>query len=303
MHANLSALSGNTRGVLWIVLGMTLFTFINALFKHLGGELPMATVMFLRALCILLLIAPFALRQRAAAIRTRKPGLHLGRMVFTSLSAACALYALAHLSLGEVTVYALTTSIWLIPLGLIFLNEAVRPMRWLGVAVGFAGVWVVAQPEISAVNWALLAALTGALADAALGVLLKRGANSESTLAIIWWTYLGQLLAFGLFAGFAVPSLLATQWLGLLLLGGISIACMQCFVLGYRAADASLAETGCFSGLIVGPLLGWLMFGELLGAYYWIGALLLTAGILIALFEPDWRSLLRRLRPRSRHPA
>lgn len=154
MRAIFSSLSSNTRGVLWIVLGMSLFTLINALFKQLGGELPLVSVMFLRALVVLLLVAPMALQRRAMAIRTRRPGLHFGRMLFTSLSAVCAIYALGQLSLGDVTVYSLTTAIWLIPLGLVFLGEVVRPLRWLGVAVGFAGVWVVAQPEMVGLNWA-----------------------------------------------------------------------------------------------------------------------------------------------------
>lgn len=287
------ALPAKVHGVLWIVLGMSLFTFINAIFKQFGAELPLASVMFLRAAVILLMIAPWALRQRAAAIRTRKPSLHLGRMLFTSASAACAIYAVGRLPLAEVTMYSLTTCIWLFPLGLIFLGEKVRPMRWVGVAVGFVGVWMVAQPTVSGLSLAVLAAIGGALADAFLGVLLKRGANSESLLAVIWWTYLGQTLVFGAMAGFALPDLALMQWLGIALLSAVSIACMGCFKRGYQLADASLAETGCFSGLAVGPLLGWLMFGELLGANYWLGALLLTGGILIALFEPGLAQLRR----------
>ncbi|QNM96081.1 DMT family transporter [Chitinimonas koreensis] len=294
MNAMLLRLPPNARGVLWVVLGMSLFTLVNALFKQLGEGLPLASVMFLRALAILALIAPFALRRRGAAIRTRKPGLHLGRMLFTSISAGCALYALTRLSLGEVTVYALTTSIWMIPLGLLFLGESVRPLRWLGVAIGFAGVWLVARPELGGWSWALAAALAGALADGGLGVLLKRGAGSETALAILWWTYLGQLLVFGGLAGFAPPALALAQVLGVLLMAAASIACMLCFVRGYRVAEASLAETGCFSGLLVGPLLGWTMFGETLDAHFWLGAALLTGGILVALFEPDPRKLWRR---------
>lgn len=292
MRTYFNQLPSSARGVLWIVLGMSLFTTINALFKQLGGDLPLPTVMFLRAITVLMLIAPFALRRRAAAIRTQHPALHLGRMVLTSLSAACAIYALSHLSLGEVTVYQLTTSIWMIPLGLLFLGEAVRPMRWLGVAVGFVGVVIVAQPDISGINLALLAALAGALADGGLGVLLKRGSGSESMLAIMWWTFLGQALVFGAMSGFVLPAMDARQWLALGLLGSISIACMSCFVRGYRATDASLAETGCFSGLVIGPLLGWALFGEVLGSHYWAGSALLIGGILIALFEPDWRKWL-----------
>ncbi|MBV8660043.1 MAG: DMT family transporter [Burkholderiales bacterium] len=293
MNAPLNTSPSSLRGILWIVLGMSLFTLANALFKHLGADLPMTTVMALRAATILLLLAPFALRQRGRAIRSQRPGLHLGRAAFTSLSAACAVYALSRLSLGDVTAYALTTAIWLIPLGLIFLGERVYPQRWVGVAVGFGGVLVIAHPTLSGPLLAIGLALLGAASDGVLGVLLKRGANSESALAILWWTYLGQFLVFGTMSGFTVPHLALAQILPTLLLGGVSIACMLCFVQGYRHADASLAEIGCFSGLIVGPALGWLMFRETPAPGYWLGSTLLAGGIAIALIEFDWRRVLR----------
>jgi len=291
MNAAQAPFPSSLRGVLWIVLGMSLFTLANALFKHLGSQLPMATVMWLRAGMILLLVAPVALRRRARAIRTQRPGLHLGRAAFTSLSAACAVYALAHLSLGDVTAYALTTAIWLIPLGLIFLGERVYPQRWVGVALGFGGVLVIAHPTLSGPLLAIAAALIGAASDGALGVLLKRGANSESATAILWWTYLGQFGVFGAMNGFALPHLALGQWLPVIVLGSVSIVCMLCFVQGYRHADASLAEIGCFSGLIVGPALGWLMFNEVPSSGYWLGSALLAGGILVALIEFDWRRL------------
>ena len=271
----------NFLAVLWVVAGMSCYSIVNALLKQLSLQYDGQMLMWPLCLMVLALIAPWALRRRAAAIRTRKPWLHGLRALFNTLSAIGTLYALKHLSVGEITAYQLTTPIWLIPLAMLFLREAVRPIRWLGVLVGFAGVWLVANPDVS---------------DAMLGVLLKHG-QTETPLAIIWWTYAGKATIFGLLAGFGVPDFTAAGWALLALTAMVNVTCMLCFVIGYRTADATIAETGSFAGLLVGPLAGWLMFGETLGSQFWLGSAVLTAGILIALFEPslkwpwEWRAV------------
>ena len=112
-------------------------------------------------------------------------------------------------------------------------------------------------------------------------------------LAIVWWTYAGKATMFGLLAGFTVPDFTMTGWALLGLTAMVNVGCMLCFVIGYRTADATIAETGSFAGLLVGPMAGWLMFGETLGPQFWLGSAVLAAGILIALFEPNlkwtWR--------------
>ncbi|HEY9102519.1 DMT family transporter [Chitinimonas sp.] len=283
----------NILAVLWVVAGMSCYAIVNGLLKQLGRQYDSQALMWPLCLAVLALIAPWALRRRAAAIRTRKPWLHALRALFNTLSAIGTLYALKHLTLGEITVYQLTTPIWLIPLAMLFLGEAVRPMRWLGVLVGFAGVWLVASPDVSqGVNLAVFVALACAISDALLGVLLKQG-QTETPLAIVWWTYAGKATMFGLLAGFTVPDFTMTGWALLGLTAMVNVGCMLCFVIGYRTADATIAETGSFAGLLVGPMAGWLMFGETLGPQFWLGSAVLAAGILIALFEPNlkwtWR--------------
>ncbi|WP_374354074.1 DMT family transporter [Chitinimonas sp.] len=289
----------NFRAISWVIAGISSFTVIGGLTKHLSAQHSGTAVLWVGGLLTLLLAAPWALRQRARAIRSQKPGLHLLRALFNTLSALCALYALPRLSLGEVTFYQLTTPIWLIPLALIFLGEAVRPMRWLGVAVSFAGVWIVAAPGFDAgISLAVMAILASAVSDALLGVLLKQGQH-ETPMSMLWWTFSGKTLLFGLLSGFALPQFSATDWLLLASMAVLSLACMLCFIHGYRSADATVAETGSFAGLLVGPLAGWLMFGETLGNHYWLGAAVLTAGILLALFEPalPWRAVVRNAKP------
>jgi drug/metabolite transporter (DMT)-like permease len=284
----------NTISVAWAMTGMTFYVLYNAVLKLLNTHHDAAQVLWVTSATVLALAAPWAMRQRGAAIRSTKPWLHVLRAVLNTLSALGTLYALRHLSLGEVTLYQLTTPIFLIPAALLLLGEAVRPLRWLGVLIGFGGVWIISAPDFSSgLPTAVLVVLACAISDALLGVLLKQGQN-ETPLALLWWTYSGKTLLLGWLTGFTLPHFNVSEWLLLLLAASLSISCMLSFITSYRTADATIAETGSFIGLLVGPLAGWLMFGETLGAHYWLGAGVLVCGLLIALFEPDWRPWLRR---------
>jgi drug/metabolite transporter (DMT)-like permease len=52
---------------------------------------------------------------------------------------------LGYLPAGRSAVLAYTTALWLVPLALV-VGEAVSPRRWLGVAIGLAGIVVLADP-------------------------------------------------------------------------------------------------------------------------------------------------------------
>jgi drug/metabolite transporter (DMT)-like permease len=289
----------NALAIGWILLGMTCYTLLGALMKHLARHHADFTILFFANLLTLVLVSPWALRRRAAAIRTRRYTLHGLRILFNALSTVGTLYAVQHLAIGELTVYQLTTPIWLIPLALLLLKEAVRPVRWAGMLLGFAGVWIVAAPDFAhGIQLAVIVALACALSDALLGVLLKQ-ADSEPPLAILWWTHFGKTGVFGLLTGFALPVLTLQDGLRFLGMAFANIACMFCFITGYRAADATVAETGAFSGLLIGPLIGWLMFGEVMGVHFWVGAAVLLAGLLVVLFEPDPHRWIRRAADRA----
>jgi drug/metabolite transporter (DMT)-like permease len=274
-----------------VVIGMSSHVMNSALLRRLSELHSGFAVLWLSSLLLLLMVAPWALCERGRHIRSARPLLHVWRALLSALSALCVLYALPHLSLGEVTLYQLTTPIWLIPFALLLLGESVQPYRWMGMLIGFAGVAIVTGPvDLQGFKLAVIAALASALSDAMLGVLLKKASRDESPRALLWWTYVGKTIIFALLAGFEVP---AMQWkeLGwLILIAVTAVVTMTCFILAYRMADATVAETGTFSAVVAGPLLGWLMFDETTGPRFWLGAAVLTFGLLLTMFERPLRT-------------
>jgi drug/metabolite transporter (DMT)-like permease len=96
----------------------------------------------MRALVALILLLPVVLATRGRAIKTSNFKLHLIRGVLLAINVFCSTYAVTRLALAEANAYGLSTSLFLLPLGALFLNERAHWLRWVGGAIGFAGVLV-----------------------------------------------------------------------------------------------------------------------------------------------------------------
>jgi drug/metabolite transporter (DMT)-like permease len=67
--------------------------------------------------------------------------------------------AVAWVTAGRTAILANTTTIWVVPLSLIFLREHIPPRRWLAAGLGLAGVLVLMSPW--AIDWSSRDALIG----------------------------------------------------------------------------------------------------------------------------------------------
>jgi S-adenosylmethionine uptake transporter len=284
--------SGNTRGVLLVMLAMACWSVLDACNKHimaLGATPPQA--LFLQACSVLAMLAPLTLWTRGRMVRTRQPWLHLLRAMFIVTSAWCAAWAVAHLPLAEASAYLMTGSLFMLPLGLLFLGEKPHWLRWGGVLVGFGGVLVIFQPGAGAFQAAALVALFGALMEAMLGVVLKKYSGTEHPIAILTWSQVACWVAFGSLSGFSVPTL-APDVLWLLPVVALSASGIYlCYFFAYRAGDASAVEAGSFSLLLFSPTLGWILFSEQPTTAFWAGAGLLVCGIALVIVEPSGRDV------------
>lgn len=286
-----AGLSGNSRGVLLVVLAMFSWALMNGVVKQLGQRGYNAEqLVFLRANVVLAMLLPWALWTRGRSIVTRQPRLHLTRAVFIATSSYCSAYAVTRLPLAETNAFLMTAALFMLPLGVFVLGEKAHWLRWAGVAVGFGGVLTILQPGAAAFQPAALVALLCALSEAGLGVVLKKMGSSEPTLSIIWWSYVTNWLVFGLLCGFALPWPALADWPLLLVLGLTTMGVYFAYIHAYKVGDASAVEAGSFSLLLFSPLLGWLAFGEVPAQAFWLGAGLLVAGIGLVIIEPKGRA-------------
>lgn len=285
-------LSGNARGIIYVILAMMAMTLVSSCNKQLGllGFSPEQMV-FGRACVILGTLLPLVAISRGQAVRIGSIRLHLLRGLFIATSAYGMAYAVSHLSLAEANTYLLSCSLFLLPLGAIFLGERAHWLRWFGMLVGFAGVLLILHPGFSGLKLGAIAALCAALAEAALGVCLKKlsgpdNRQPDAPSAIIFWSYFANFVVFGSLSGFQLPTLSLNSALLILLAGLGSLGIFICYILAYRVGEASAVEAGTFSMLLFSPLLGYLCFSEIPSPDFWFGALVMTSGIALVWFEP-----------------
>lgn len=109
-------------------------------------------------------------------------------------------FALAHEAVawvpaGRTAILANTTTIWVVPLSLLFLHEYIPPRRWLAAALGLVGVIVLINPW--AIDWSAHgilighAFLLGAGLSWSIAIIVTRAARPASTMfEMLPWCFL-----------------------------------------------------------------------------------------------------------------
>lgn len=279
-------LSGNTRGIVWVLAATLSRSVAGTGHKVVAVEVPDAqTLVFVRALVVLLMLLPVVLVSQGRAVRTRNVRLHVIRGLMIATSAFCSTYAVTHLTLAEANAYTLSASLFMLPLGALFLGERAHWLRWVGVTVGFLGVLLMLRPGVAGFQWAAVVALLAAGTDALLGVVLKHVSGHDGTVTIAFWSYVANAVVFGTLTGLQIPPLPLMTWGWVFLGGGAVLVVMICYIWAYRAGEASAVEAGSFSLLLWGALIGLALFGELPTLSFWTGAIMI-GGIVLVVVEP-----------------
>jgi drug/metabolite transporter (DMT)-like permease len=109
-------------------------------------------------------------------------------------------FALAHEAVawvpaGRTAILANTTTIWVVPLSLVFLREHIPARRWLAAGLGLAGVAVLINP--AAIDWSSRSIiighifLLGAALSWSIAIIVTRAAKPDLTMfALLPWCFL-----------------------------------------------------------------------------------------------------------------
>lgn len=188
------------------------------------------------------------------------------------------------LPLAESTALGFTTPIFAVILSALLLKEHVGPVRWLAVALGFAGVLIIARPGDAAIPPLGAAVGLGAGFMVALISIQVRdlGRTDESISIVFWFAALSApVLALGL--PFYASQHSAWQWL--LLIGAGVIGCLGQILLtaALRYGQVASVIVMDYSALVWATLYGWLIWDEMPPTATWLGApVIIMAGAVIA---------------------
>lgn len=246
---------------------------------------------------IFLIFGWLAMRGEVGRLRTTRLPVHARRAVMGMTGMFFTFGAPLLLPLAESTTFGFTTPIFAVILSALLLKETIGPVRWLAVALGFAGVVIIAQPGHAHIPPLGAAVGLGAgFMVALISIQVRDLGRTDESLSIVFWfaAISSPLLALSL--PFVMTHHSAWQWF-LLMSGGV-LGCVGQLLLtaALRYGQVASVIVMDYSALVWATLYGWLIWGELPTASTWLGApVIIAAGAVIA-----WRE---HLHQKSLSPA
>ncbi len=295
-----AAMSGNLRGILWMLLSTFCFAALHGAVRHVSATVHPFEIAFFRNLFGALVILPWLVRFGWAPLRTRRLGLHGLRALLNAIAMMAFFTALSLAPLVEVTALGFTAPIFGTVLAVLFFGERVGIRRWSATLVGFAGTLVVLRPGFTEVGTGLLLALLGALVWAGVMMIVKSLGRTDSSITITG--YMSVLMT----PLSLVPALWVWQWptgaelawlVAIGLLGGVG---QLMLAQSLKEGEANVVMPIDYFKLIWTTAIAWLAFAELPDPFTYAGATMIFASsIYIAYRERRTGTPLALPRPRG----
>jgi drug/metabolite transporter (DMT)-like permease len=291
------------RGILYLCLGVLVFSLQDAIVKQVSGAYPLTQVVFIRScLSVPILLWLVQRDQGWRAIFANRLGALTARALIM-LGAYTAYYmAFPALPLADAVALYFTVPLFVTALAGPVLGERSGWRVWAAVLLGFVGVMVMLQPGSGLFEPAALLSLLSAGLYGSAMLMARRFATSVSAAVMAFFQnaffLVGSAAAALLFDQLALGqsshpsvSFLLRPWAhvmpadGLLMLvaGVVSAIGTVLLTNAYRVARASTVTAFEYTGILWAPLWGFLFFSEVPRATTVAGAAVIVVAGLLAL--------------------
>jgi drug/metabolite transporter (DMT)-like permease len=250
--------------------------------KRLSPQLPGFELVFFRSLINLVLVLAWMRGQ----IRSVKPsGVLFGRGVAGFIGIVCLFYSVSHLPLPVAMLMSWSSPIFVLIFSRVFLKERVarRSLLWIvGVFLGLDLLLGRVETDAAVLFdfLPILIGLTGACC-AGLAYVAVRAASQRqisSSTIVLYLAGVSTILSLPLaLADFKIPS--GNQWTELFALGCLATVGQVAMTRAYRYARAGVVSTMGLLNAVFSSLFGWMLFGETLGAWQWVGLSIMTLSL------------------------
>lgn len=262
---------------------------ISALYLlvKLAGEsgIALPEIMFWRqAMSLPLILVVLAATGDLDKLKTKRIGAHAARSTIGMTGMLCNFGAAVLLPLAEATTLGFTTPLFAVIITAAVLREKVGPWRWAAVAIGFAGVLVIAQPGHEPISpLGASAGLGAGLVVAVVSFQIRDLGRTEAPSAIVFYFALFGALIMAPFLPFFMTAHSPTQWAMLIAMGTVGTAGQLLLTAALRHGAVASVIVMDYTGLIWATLFGWTFWDQLPPLATWLGApLIVFAGLLIA---------------------
>lgn len=269
----------NLAGIGFMALGMLGMGGVDAFGKwFVTADYSPVQVIAVRGWMITLVMLIWALGSgRRRELTTQRPLAHGVRIAVSICGPLFMFTALAHLPLADVTVVIFGSPFVTAALAVPLFAERVGRHRWLAIAAGFIGVTVAMRPGSELFRPEILFAVAAGISFAAINLTARWLRDTETTFQLVFFLMAG----IAVIASLALPFVWRPMPLAdLALFGGMAAATLFGYIFMTRAfvvAPVGVVAPFEYTVLIWAVIWGFVIWGELPGAWVWTGA-----GVIVA---------------------
>ena len=263
---------------------MISFTLMAISGRALEAKLDTFEIMTYRSLFGIILVLVIArMVGTHTEIRRVRLGLHIVRNLFHFAGQNLWFYAILYIPLSQLFAFEFSTPLWVAILAPFVLKEQLTASRIMAASLGFFGILLVARPDLSSVDVALIAAALCAVGFAGAALCTKLLTRTESTTSILFWLTVLQAIFGIVCAGYDgqidVPR--GTEILWVLIIGICGLMAHFCITSALQCAPATVVTPLEFLRLPLITVVGYFMYQEPLEALVFLGAgIVLLANII-----------------------
>ena len=262
----------------WMIVAQFSFVGMAVAGRELSDTMGTFEILFLRSGVAIIILVAMLPKLGLSKIRSQNLGLHLFRN-FVHFGAQFGWFlGISLLPLATVFSLEFTTPIWSAALAVIFLGEKLNRGRIIAILFGFAGVLVILQPGLAAIDIASLAVLGAAFGFALTYIVTKKLTALDRPFTILFYMNLIQLplsLTPALF-DWVPPAVNDIPWI--ILVGITGMIAHFALTKAFMLADATLIVPFDFLRLPLIAVVGFIFYSESVGIALFVGASVIFAG-------------------------
>ena len=274
------------KATVWMIGAMLSFSLMAVSGRELATSLNTFEIMLYRSIIgflIVLVIGYFA--KTLGEIKGDRLGLHLFRNFAHFSGQNLWFLAVASIPFSQLFALEFSTPIWVALLAPLFLGEALTRQRGLAIIMGFAGVLIVARPDINQFDFAIVAAVACAICFAGSMMATKKLTSDQSITCILFWLTLMQLamglLATAFIGTITFPEGINITWIVIVGVGGLTAH--FCITNALALAPAIIVVPLDFMRLPLISVIGFLAYGEAFELPILLGAVTIFIAIILNL--------------------
>ena len=287
MNNYINKYQNNYLGLILGLSGYTIFVLLDSLIKkNLINNYPVFEINFFICLFSFIpIILTLFFLQSWNVLLNNKIHIQLLRGVLGLLCGALIINSFKAHAFSEIYPILFSTPLILTIFSYFLLKEKVGPRRWTAVLIGFIGVLIVSRPGTIHFTWALFGLFIAALILATNIIIIRKLANSQSSIAFAFYGSVAGLFLSGIIASQNFVTIKPEDYFILFFCGIIGGTGGLCISGASKILESSVFAPLQYVQLVAGFIFGYLFFKDLPDTFEILGSLIIILSGLFIIYR------------------